>query len=284
MTGVIVKAISGFYYVFADNRVIECKARGSLRKTGTPLVGDVVEISLTGNGGVVEKIKERKNSFVRPPIANVDRLFIVSSFANPAPNTLLIDKMTLLCRKYDIEPVIVFNKSDMGDFSQYKDIYQSAGFKTFVISCENNECVEQIKDEITGICAFTGNSGVGKSTILNSLFPELNLKTGDVSQKLGRGRHTTRHTELYKTEQGFVADTPGFSSLDVLDIEKEDVIYLFKEFKQCIGQCKFTSCSHTKEKGCAVLEKVEKGEIPKSRFESYLAIYEQLKSINKYKK
>lgn len=284
MTGVIVKAISGFYYIDADNKIIECRARGVLRKTGTPLVGDIVQITLSGDGGVVEKITDRKNSFVRPPIANIEKLFIVSSFSNPSPNTLLIDKMIVLCEKNNIEPVIVFNKSDMGDFSEYKKIYENAGFKTFVISCENNDGIDKIKNEIMGICAFTGNSGVGKSTILNSLFPQFNLKTADVSQKLGRGRHTTRHTELFKTENGFVADTPGFSNLDVLDIEKEDLIYLFRETKNCIGQCQFTSCSHTKEKGCAVIKKVQSGEIEKSRFESYCKMYEELKSINKYKK
>ena len=285
MTGIIIKALSGFYYVKTDTEIYTCKARGSFRKSGvSPLVGDRVEITVeTDFTGTVEKICPRKNELKRPPVANIDKLFILSSFTNPAPNTTVIDKMTVLARHKEIEPIIVFNKSDMGDFREFKRIYENAGFKTFVISAVTGEGLEELKAELKGsISAFTGNSGVGKSSVLNSLLGEELIATGDVSEKLGRGRHTTRHTEIYPLSfGGFVADTAGFSSIEVGDDYslKENLVNCFYDFHNFKDDCRFASCSHTKEKGCAVIEAAERGEIEKTRHESYIALFEELKYL-----
>lgn len=286
MNGIIIKALSGFYYVESDGVIFECKARGSFRKSGvSPLVGDRVEIEvIDGTRGVVNSVLERKNVLVRPNVANIDKLFIVSSFQTPAPNAFIIDKVAAIAVYNNIEPIIVFNKCDMGDFGDWLKIYNNAGFKTFVVSAETGEGIEELKAELKGVTsAFTGNSGVGKSSILNRLFGECVIKTGEVSQTLGRGRHTTRHIEAYKLSfGGYVVDTPGFSS-----IENEEHSYSFKErlpelfldFSDYIYNCRFTGCSHTKEKGCAVIEAVDNGEIEKSRHQSYLQLFEELKDL-----
>ncbi len=286
MTGILIKAISGFYYVNCDGNVYECKARGNFRKAGvSPVVGDIVEFSLTDNThGIVEKICERKNLFNRPLVANIDKLFIVSAYSTPAPDTFMIDRLTALAVYNNIEPIIVFNKSDMGSFDEFYNIYLKAGFKTYVVSAKDNVGIEQLKDEMrNSVCAFSGNSGVGKSSILNALFPELQLKTGEVSDKLGRGRHTTRHTELFFVGDGaYVVDTPGFSTVDnnedLYDF-KLSLAECFPDFSKYLGGCKFTSCSHIAEKGCAVVEAVCSGEIQKSRHDSYIALMTELKDI-----
>ncbi len=284
--GILIKAISGFYYVSCDENVYECKARGNFRKTGvSPVVGDIVEFSLTDNThGIVEQITPRKNLFNRPLVANIDKLFIVSAYSTPAPDTLMIDRLTALAVYNNIEPIIVFNKSDMGSFEKLYNIYIAAGFKTYIVSARDNIGIDDLKAEMQdSVCAFSGNSGVGKSSILNALFPELNLKTGEVSDKLGRGRHTTRHTELFFVGDGaYVVDTPGFSTVDT----NED-LYKFKlslaesfiDFNDYIGDCKFTTCSHTSEKGCAIIKAVEDGKIQKSRHDSYVALWSELKDI-----
>ena len=248
------------------------------------MVGDKVEIELGGEtSGVVDKILPRRNAIVRPPVANIDKMFIVSSFTNPAPNTLIIDKMTVTAHYNNIEPIIVFNKCDMGDFSDWQKIYKKAGYKTFVCSAEKGVGIDELKTELMdSVSVFTGNSGVGKSSILNVLLGE-NIATGEVSQKLGRGRHTTRHTQLYKLENGgFVADTPGFSTF-CLDTEnydlKEKLAECFPDFEDFRDLCRFSSCTHTKEKGCAVIEAVENGEIERSRHNSYLQLYEDMKDL-----
>ena len=289
MKGLILKAISGFYYVFADGKIFECKARGNFRNKGeSPLVGDSVEISCQNDEkGVIENIYERKNSLVRPAVANIDKLFIVSSFVTPAPNTLIIDRLTAICAFHSITPVIVFNKCDLGDFSSYKAIYEKSGFKTLVVSAQTGQGVEELKCELEGcISAFTGNSGVGKSSLLNVIFPDLNLQTGEVSDKLGRGRHTTRHTELFAhSYNGYVADTPGFSSLDTqyLSIEfKEKLIECFPDFSDFIFDCQFADCAHIGEKGCGVAKAVKEGKIEGSRYESYVAIYNELKDLKSW--
>lgn len=291
MIGKLIKAISGFYYVEAENMLYECKARGVLRKQDmSPVVGDNVKITVNGNQtGVLEEVLPRKNCLIRPQIANIDKLFIVSSYNTPAPNTLLIDRITAIAEYYDIQPVIVFNKSDLGDFSNFVSIYKNAGFNTFTVSAKNGEGVEELKKELFNcISAFTGNSGVGKSSLLNVLFSDLDLKTGEVSEKLGRGRHTTRHNELFKhCFNGYVADTPGFSSLDNLHMGfdfKENLADCFSDFSPFLTGCKFTSCSHTKEKGCLICDAVENGAIEKTRHESYVAIYNELKLINSWDK
>ncbi len=285
MTGIIIKALSGFYYTEADGVIYECKARGSFRKNGiSPLVGDRVEIERVSEAqGVLDKILPRKNAVIRPPVANIDKLFIVSSYTNPQPNSLLIDKMTVTARYNSIEPIIVFNKCDMGDFNAWEKKYINAGFKTYTVSAEANIGIEEIKKELANcVTAFTGNSGVGKSSILNRLLGE-SIKTGDVSEKLGRGRHTTRHTELYKTENGgFVADTPGFSTfeLNTSDYElKEKLADCFADFNEYVPYCRFTGCTHTKETGCAVLKAVKDGEIEKTRHNSYLQLFEEMKDL-----
>lgn len=286
MVGIIVKALSGFYYAEADGVTYECKARGSFRKSGvSPLVGDRVEIEkISETTGVVDKILPRKNAIARPPVANIDKLFIVSSYTNPQPNTLLIDKMTVTARYNRIEPIIVFNKCDMGDFAEWQRIYENSGFKTYVISAQKNIGLEKLKNELKGcISAFTGNSGVGKSSILNNLLGESLIATGEVSEKLGRGRHTTRHTQLYELSfGGFVADTPGFSSfeLDITDYSlKEKLSDCFCDFNDFSCDCRFSGCTHTKEAGCAVLKAVEKNEIEPTRHRSYLQLFEEMKDL-----
>lgn len=285
MTGIIVKALSGFYYVESEGKVYECKARGSFRKSGiSPLVGDRVEwTAVSETQGVVEEIAPRKNSVSRPPVANIDKLFIVSAYSSPRPNTLLIDKMTVLAEYNRIEPVIVFNKCDMGSFEEFESIYKRAGFKVITVSAHTGHGTEELKEELKGcVSAFTGNSGVGKSSLINSLLGDNIISTGELSEKLGRGRHTTRHTQIYSFDfGGYVVDTPGFSSLefDGNDYElKEKLPFLFRDFEQFLPNCRFTSCTHTKENGCGVLEAINKGDIEKTRHDSYLALFEELKN------
>lgn len=282
LQGRIVKALSGFYYVEVGQEVIECRARGVMRKNGvTPLVGDMVRITVSEGIGAVEEILPRRNSLLRPPVANVDRLYILSSFSNPAPNTQLLDKQISICERAGITPVIVFNKCDEGDFGKYAEIYRLAGFETHIISCKTGEGIEWLRADMPeGVSVFSGNSGVGKSSLLNILIPGLGLKTGEISDKLGRGRHTTRHVELFHLGKGrLVADTPGFSTLECDPVAKEEVAGLFREFRYYLGGCRFTTCSHTCEKGCAVLEAVRAGKIAPSRHESYCEQYRQAAAV-----
>ena len=286
MVGIIIKALSGFYYVESDNVIYECKARGSFRKSGvSPLVGDRVEFEITdGAKGVVNSILDRKNVLLRPNVANIDKLFIVSSFQTPAPNSFIIDKISAIAVYNNIEPIIVFNKCDMGDFSDWLKIYKNAGFKAFAVSAQTGEGIDELKAELKdSISAFTGNSGVGKSSILNRLFGESVIKTGEVSEHLGRGRHTTRHIEAYKLQNGgYVVDTPGFSSLEIEANDyrfKELLPTLFPDFEEYLNSCKFTTCTHTKELGCGVIEAVKQGKIEKTRFESYLQLFDELKDL-----
>lgn len=294
MTGIIIKALSGFYYVKTEDGIYTCKARGNLRQKGiSPLVGDRVEITVSPDfTGAVESIMPRKTFLQRPPVANIEKLFILSSYENPAPNTTVIDKLTVIAKHKGIEPIIVFNKSDMGDFGEYIKIYQNAGFKTFAVSALKGVGIDAVKEELRdSISAFTGNSGVGKSSLLNAMLGDDIIETGEVSEKLGRGRHTTRHTEIYPLSfGGFVADTPGFSSIEAGDdfALKEHLAEYFEDFGDYIYECQFSSCSHTKEKGCAVIKAVNEGRIEKTRHESYIAMFEELKDIkiwqNKHKK
>ncbi len=286
--GIIIKGIGGFYYVEAAEEIYECKARGVFRKSGIkPLAGDHVSISINDSAeNTIEKIYERKNSLERPPVANVDKLFIVSSVCEPKPVLLIIDRLTALAEVKNIEPIIVFTKNDLNDASEYINIYNKAGIKAYSVSCVTGEGIDLIKNELKGcISAFCGNSGVGKSSLLNAIDKSLDLKTGEISDKLGRGRHTTRHSEMIKVEGGYVADTPGFSSFDTEENEiilKDDLPFAFKEFAQYIGQCKFTSCLHVKDKGCRILQAVNDGVIPVSRHESYCTMMEQAKSIKEW--
>jgi ribosome biogenesis GTPase len=290
MTGILLKAIAGFYYVEAGGNIYECKARGIFRKNHeSPTVGDFLEFEiLDGLKGVVSKILPRKNLLIRPPVANLDQIFIVSSHNTPAPNALLIDRLTAIAVNNNIEPIIVFNKVDLGGMSDWQSLYTKAGFKCIVSSVATGVGCDEIISLLEGkVSAFTGNSGVGKSSLLNRMFPTLGLETGEVSNKLGRGRHTTRHVELYPVCGGYVADTPGFSSLDIertMPLKKDELPFVFPDFADYLGECKFTSCTHTVEKGCAVLEAVQNSKIEKTRAESYKIIYNEIKDIKEWEK
>lgn len=284
--GIIIKGISGFYYVeAADGIIYECKARGVFRKEKiTPLAGDKVEISVDENNkNSIDKIYERRNMFKRPPIANVDKLVIVSSVCDPRPNLLIIDRLTAVAVYKNVEPIIVFTKNDLQSADEYIEIYKNAGFKTFAVSNETGEGIGEVKAVIeNGVCVFTGNSGVGKSSLINRMYPHLSLETGEISKKLGRGRHTTRHVELFKTECGYIADTPGFSSLDFETndlIKKDELASCFPDFSDYTDQCKFSTCAHINDKGCRLVEAVNDGVVAPSRHESYVTMYNEVKDI-----
>lgn len=286
--GIITKLIGGFYYVEAAEKVYECKARGAFRiKGSSPCVGDYVEIGVPDDGYcVIEKVLPRKNSIVRPALANIDRLVIVSSIISPSPNTLIIDKMIATAVKKNIEPMLVISKTDLESPDGLYKIYSNSGINTLCFSSKDFNADELKKRILTnGITAFTGNSGVGKSTLLNAMFPGIAAETGDISKKLGRGRHTTRTVELYKTDSGYVADTPGFSTVDLQRyeiIKKDELAGCFTEFEPYLDDCRFTSCSHTKELGCAVLRAVEEGKIEKSRHQSYVTMYNEVKDLKEW--
>lgn len=286
--GLILNANSGFYYVKSADGIIECHPRGIFRKQRlSPLVGDRVMFSQDGgNIGTIEEIVPRKNCLVRPPVANIDFLVIVVSTTQPVPNMLVIDRLIVAAEQKGIEPVVVVSKGDLCDGSELCAIYKKAGITSFAASGVTGEGVDEMKKLIAGrIGAFTGNSGVGKSTLLNRLNPALVLSTGEISKKLGRGRHTTRLVTLFETCGGYIADTPGFSSVDTGKfgpVLKEDLQFVFREFAPYIGNCRFTGCSHTSEKGCAVIEAVQKGEIAASRHKSYCEMYEEAKGIKEW--
>lgn len=288
--GVIYKALSGFYYVTTANATFtECRARGKFRLEGkSPLVGDRVIYNETEESkGILQEILPRKNSFLRPPVANIDMFIITTSESNPISVPFLIDRITVVAENSGCDCIICINKSDLKDSSRLYDIYKGTGYKTIFTSCKTGEGIEELSGAIANkICAFVGNSGVGKSSLLNALAPDLAIKTADVSQKLGRGKHTTRHVELYTLDNGAIlADTPGFSSFDTERMEiikKEDLQYLFKEFVPYVGSCKFNDCSHTTEKGCALLEAVSRGEVHPSRSESYKRLYDSASQIKEW--
>ena len=284
--GRIQKALSGFYYVDTGSEVLTCRARGKFRKDGvSPLVGDRVEVRELGNGeGFVERICPRKNAFARPAVANIDQLVIIGSGAIPRTDPFLIDRVAAIAALKGCEAIILLNKCDLDRADDLYGLYRAAGFQTLRVSAETGEGLEELKPLIAGkLSTFTGNSGVGKSSILNALDPAFDLKVGEISEALGRGRHTTRHVELFKLSCGAeIVDSPGFSSFetDELNLEwKRRLPETFREFAPYLGQCRFVGCSHTKEKGCAVLEAVRRGDIQKKRHESYLRLYEELKPL-----
>ena len=285
MQGRIMKALSGFYYVQTEDRLIECKARGRFRKEGiTPLVGDRVEVVLDGKKGMVDQILPRDNCFVRPAVANLDMLVLLVSESIPVTEPFLIDRVTAIAGNQNVPVMICVNKSDLSSRGELARIYANAGYKVVTTSAVTGEGVEELREEIRGkTVAFTGNSGVGKSSILNCLSPELAIRTGEVSDKLGRGRHTTRHIELFPLEgDTFVADTPGFSSFDTDQMEivlKENLQYAFPDFSPYIGKCQFHDCAHLKEPGCAVRRALEEHLIEPTRYESYQKLYEKAKEI-----
>ena len=289
LEGLVRKGIGGFYTVETPEGIYTCTARGKFRKARiSPYAGDRVRILGEEDGtGALEEILPRKNFLVRPPIANIDQLFIVTSLRDPSPDPLILDKTIAAAELEQIAPVLVLTKTDLDDASTLQKIYSVAGIPCFAVSSVTGEWVDQVGALLEGrISAFTGNSGVVKSTLLNALFPDLQLKTGEISQKLGRGRHTTREVELYKLEGGgYVADTPGFSTFDIERYrmtDKEKLAFGFREFAPYLGACQFSSCSHTCEKGCAVLQAVEEGKIPRSRHESYCAMYQEVKDVKQW--
>lgn len=282
------KSIGGFYYVRCEDKEYECKARGSFRKKGSsPVAGDRVEISVPDEGYcAIENILPRKNKLKRPALANIDALVIVCSTVDPMPNYSVIDKMTAAAVNNGMTPVLAVSKNDIKNGDEVCEIYRKSGIMTFQCSPEDKAGVDALREFLKGkVSAFTGNSGVGKSTLLNQLFPSLELATGQISEKLGRGRHTTRVVELFELDGCYVADTPGFSTVDLQRyemIEKEQLQYCFPEFEKYLGQCQFTSCSHTCEKGCKILDAVQNGEIAESRHKSYVQMYNEVKDIKRW--
>ena len=284
--GRIQKALSGFYYVNTGDEVLTCRARGKFRREGiSPLVGDRVEVRELGNGeGFVEKILPRRNAFSRPAVANIDQLVVIASEAIPKTAPFLIDRVAAIAALKGCEVVIVLNKCDLDPADELYGIYHAAGFPTIRVSAETGEGLEELKAQISDkFSAFTGNSGVGKSSILNALDPAFTIATGEVSDALGRGRHTTRHVELYRLACGAeVVDSPGFSSFETEELNLELKHHLpetFREFEPYLEGCRFVGCSHTKEKDCAVRDALKQGLIQKSRYDSYLRLYEELKPL-----
>ncbi len=283
--GTIFSALSGFYYVMTDTGTVECRARGRFRlEKTTPLVGDKVQISVSSSGkGTVETIYPRKNSFQRPPVANIDQMVMIASDAVPVTDPYLIDRVAALCELSSCECIICINKCDLASADDLYEIYTAAGYRTFRVSAESGEGIEEFKEVLKGkLSAFTGNSGVGKSSLINAIDPDFRIATGSISKKLGRGRHTTRHVELFKLScGGIAADTPGFSSLeDEIPelLHKDELQYAFREFAPHLGQCRYNDCAHLSEPGCAVTKALEAGTIPPSRYASYKRLYEQAKN------
>jgi len=285
MTGRIVRSLSGFYDVQTAEKLVSCRGRGVLRKAHmTPLTGDMVEITVENGKGMVEKVLPRKNCFVRPAVANVDALVVFAANVNPVTDPFLIDRVAAIAGDQEVPVILCINKCDLDPALDLAKIYRNAGFSVICASAQTGEGVEELKQLLRGkLTAFTGNTGVGKSSMLNRLCPTLQLATGEVSEKLGRGRHTTRHVELFTLDSDtFVADTPGFSSFDTEEMDvilKENLQYAFADFAPYLGSCQFHDCSHRAEPGCAVRRAVEEGKVEKTRYESYLRLYEKSSQI-----
>lgn len=284
--GKILKALSGFYYVMAGEGVVQCRGRGVFRKNKiTPLVGDeVVYQAENENEGYILEVKERKNELLRPPIANVDQALLVFSAVEPSFSTALLNRFLVLVEYNNIQPVIVItkmdltNESDREQVEQYAKDYRNIGYEVILTSSETEAGLEELFPHLEGkISVFAGQSGVGKSSLLNALKPDLDLKTDNISSHLGRGKHTTRHVELIKVGNGLVADTPGFSSLEFLEIEQEDLNFCFPEFQEASENCKFRGCLHLAEPKCAVKLGVENGSIPEYRYSDYKDFIQEIK-------
>ncbi|WP_251446543.1 ribosome small subunit-dependent GTPase A [Vermiculatibacterium agrestimuris] len=289
MEGIIHKALSGFYYVDCGGESVTCRARGKFRHEKlTPLVGDRVSVSLLPDGaGTIDAVLPRKNEFHRPAVANIDTLVIICSGAIPVTDPFLIDRVVAMAERRKCESVICFNKWDLEQPQTLYETYREAGFPTLRVSAETGEGIQALSDLIAGkVCAFTGNSGVGKSSILNRLEPDVVRPVGQVSEKLGRGRHTTRHVELFRLKnEAVVADTPGFSSFEEgADCPPEELQYAFREFLPYLDNCQFLDCAHVKEKGCAVLAALREGKIAQSRHDSYVRLYQQARSVPEWQR
>ncbi len=286
--GVIRKALSGFYYVQCGDSEITCRARGKFRhQKVTPLVGDRVTVAVQPDGsGSLDGILPRRNYFRRPAVANVDQLVIIASGAIPVTDPFLIDRIAALAERKGCEPVLCINKWDLAEAEDLYSVYEKAGFHVLKVSAVTGLGIEELRALLAGkTSAFTGNSGVGKSSILNALEPGFGLATGEISEELGRGRHTTRHVELFPVSGGLIADTPGFSSFEDDELlEKEQLPWAFREFRPYLDDCRFVGCAHCKEKGCAVLAALDRGEIAPSRHRSYVRLYEMAKEIKPWER
>lgn len=290
MTGKIIKGIAGFYYVLVESAVYECKAKGIFRKEKKkPLVGDNVEIEvldseeMTGN---LVSILSRKNELIRPAVANVDQSMVIFALESPKPNIALLDRFLLMMEWQQVDTVICFNKEDLadqGEAERLSSIYENCGYQVLVCSAEREEGVDAVKDILKGkTTVVAGPSGVGKSSLTNLLQENVLMETGEISQKLKRGKHTTRHSQVIPVnEDTFLMDTPGFSSLDTIDVPKEELRFYFPEFEGYEGKCRFNGCQHMNEPDCAVKTAVEDGSINKSRYENYMMFYEELKEKDK---
>lgn len=282
-SGIIIKCLGGLYTVETPDGIFECKARGIFRNRGDNLyTGDNVAIT----NGVISAILNRKNCIIRPPLANLDQLIFVVSTCSPSPNYLILDKFIAIAEYKGITPVVVITKTDLGDSTEIKSIYRNIGIDVFEVDYNNPETIQNIKKLFTGkISALTGNSGAGKSTLLNAVDPSLNIPTAEISKKLGRGKHTTRHAQLYRlADGGYIADTAGFSTFDTNSydiIRKEELADCFREFRKYTG-CRFRDCSHTCERGCKVIEALENEEISASRHENYCTMYEEAKRLKEW--
>lgn len=284
----IIKALSGFYYVQAEDGVVECRARGRFRRQDqSPLVGDFVRITRQGDKGVLEALLPRKNAFIRPAVANIDQLVVLASCAIPVTEPFLIDRVLAIAQLQNVPALVVVNKDDLAPAQPLAEIYRRAGVPVLVTSAETGEGIEALREALAGkLSCLTGNSGVGKSSLLNRACPQLQLPVGEVSEKLGRGRHTTRHIELYSLGSNtFVADTPGFSAFDTERMElvhKEQLQYAFPEFAPYLGHCQFPDCAHRKEPGCAVRKALAEGKIGQTRYSSYERLYELASQLKEW--
>lgn len=285
--GIIVKTLADLFFVQTGDALIPCKARGVFRNTHTtPLVGDRV---LCSEEGRIEKILPRKNFLERPAVANIDRLYIIVSAADPLPVPLMIDRLTAIAFDREIQPILVLNKTDLASVDWLLDIYKTVPMPIITACAETGQGVEELKASLMeeGVSVFSGNSGVGKSSLLNAIDPNLTLATGETSKKLGRGKHTTRHVELYPMGKGLVADTPGFSSLDMERVQwiyKENLVFAFPELLPFKGQCRFADCKHIGEKDCAVAQAVEEGKIHQSRLDGYRTLYKEADAIKDWQR
>lgn len=284
----IIKALSGFYYVQTEDGVVECRARGRFRRQDqSPLVGDFVRITRQGDKGVLEALLPRKNAFIRPAVANIDQLVVLASCAIPVTEPFLIDRVLVIAQLQNVPALVVVNKDDLAPAQPLAEIYRRAGVPVLVTSAETGEGIEALREALAGkLSCLTGNSGVGKSSLLNRACPQLQLPVGEVSEKLGRGRHTTRHIELYSLGSNtFVADTPGFSAFDTERMElvhKEQLQYAFPEFAPYLGHCQFPDCAHRKEPGCAVRKALAEGKIGQTRYSSYERLYELASQLKEW--
>lgn len=284
----IIKALSGFYYVQTEDVVVECRARGRFRRQDqSPLVGDFVRITRQGDKGVLEALLPRKNAFIRPAVANIDQLVVLASCAIPVTEPFLIDRVLAIAQLQNVPALVVVNKDDLAPAQPLAEIYRRADVPVLVTSAETGEGIEALREALAGkLSCLTGNSGVGKSSLLNRACPQLQLPVGEVSEKLGRGRHTTRHIELYSLGSNtFVADTPGFSAFDTERMElvhKEQLQYAFPEFAPYLGHCQFPDCAHRKEPGCAVRKALAEGKIGQTRYSSYERLYELASQLKEW--